>query len=180
MLSVCRASTNIESKRQFRLMRPVGSGARRRRWGVTEAPAHSRRLSHTAINHDLHRATRTVRTSQEDALLELDRIGQGGEGPQFAILQQKHDATAVRQAARLDRGMEMESNGEFVAATQCPATRRGKAVLAIVRTGNNRAAAKQPSDYTGLKEVARRAIIENNSRVRRGGARDLPPILLVH
>src|SRR4029077_19542818 len=110
MLSVCRASTNIESKRQFRLMGPVGPGALRRRRGVTEAPAHCRRLSHPTINHDLHRAARTVRTSQEDAFLELDRIGQGGEGPQFAILQQKHDTTAVRQAARLDRGMEMESN----------------------------------------------------------------------
>jgi hypothetical protein len=50
----------------------------------------------------------------------------------------------------------------------------------IVRTGNNRAAAKQPSDHAGLKEMARRAIVENNGRVRRGGARDLPPILLVH
>src|SRR4029077_4958765 len=102
----------------------VGSGARRRRWGVTEAPAHRRRLSHTTINHDLHRATRSVRTSQEAPFLEPDRIGQGGEGPQFAILQQKHDTPAVRQAARLDRWMEMKLNCEFVAATQCPATRR--------------------------------------------------------
>src|SRR6476620_586587 len=109
MLSLSEASTNIGSKRQFRLIRSVGSTAGRGRWCVTEAPAH-RRLAHATINYDLHGAARAICGSQEHAFLKFYGLGQGSEGPQLAIVQQQNDTTAVRQAAGLDRGMEMEAD----------------------------------------------------------------------
>ena len=93
-----RASTAIGSKRQFRLLRPVGAGAGRRRRRVTEAPAHRRRVAHTSIDHDLYGTSRAVGAGQEHAFLEFDRVGQGREGPQVAVMQQTGSRRGRRPA----------------------------------------------------------------------------------
>ena len=111
-----RASTSIVSKRQFRLLRPVGSGAgcRRRRMAKLQRTAACAR---TAIDHDLHGAARPVGPARKTLSSSSTASAKVAEGPHIAIMQQEHHAAAVREPARLDRGMQMKADGEFVGAS---------------------------------------------------------------
>ena len=120
---------------QFRLLRPVGAGARRGRRRVAKAPAHGRRLAHASVDHDLHGSPRAVIAGQEHAFLKLDCVGQGREGPQVAVVQQKYHASSIGQPACLDRGVQMEADREFVRGIRGKrlAVGPGKSVLAVKR-----------------------------------------------
>src|SRR5262245_32367844 len=110
-------STGIHShhlKWQFRLLCPIRAGPWRRRRRMAETPAHGRRLARASVDHDLHGSPGTVGTGQEHAFLKLDCVGQGRKGPQVAIMQQKYHAASIGQPACLDRGVQMEANGEFI------------------------------------------------------------------
>ena len=56
----------------------------------------------------------------------------------------------------------------------------GVAALDLVRTGDNRCAGKQTADRSRFEKMAGRRIVEGYGRMRRGGARHLPPVLPVH
>ena len=70
---------------------------------MAEAPFYLGMFAGVAVNDDLHGTARAVGAGQEDAFLDLDLLGERGEGPDFAVRQQQNDAAAVGQAAGLDR-----------------------------------------------------------------------------
>src|SRR6478609_9326022 len=90
-------------QRKFRLAPGVaaGIGDRRRCSGADEAPADRRRLPRILPDHDLRGAARAVIAGQEHAVLEVDLVVERLEGPDVAVRQHQHDATGIRQPARL-------------------------------------------------------------------------------
>src|SRR3974377_2006135 len=84
------------SERQFRRVSPFWAGSGRRRRGVPEGPAHLTVAAGMTVDHDLHRAPRSVWSGQQHAFLDLPRFAVGIERPHFAIRQQQDDAASVR------------------------------------------------------------------------------------
>src|SRR5689334_20646286 len=111
-------------ERQFRFTCAVRPRPRRGRRRVTKTPANALLLPDMAVNDDLHRTAWAVRAGQKDALLNFNRVGQGREGPNLAILQQQNDASAVGKTTRLDSRMKMKSEGELR-----PFSRRNRASI---------------------------------------------------
>src|SRR5947209_5899744 len=114
-------------QRKFRLAAGVaaGIGDRGRSGRADEAPADRGRLTRILADHDLRGAARAVIAGQEHAVLEIDLVVEGLEGPDVAIGQHQHDAAGVRQPARLDGRMQMEAHREIgVGALEARALRR--------------------------------------------------------
>src|SRR5437763_1889722 len=106
----------------------------RRGWvGMHEAPAHARHLPGAAVDHQLGRAAGSLASGEIDALLELNRILEGTEGPHLAVGQHQHRTVAVGQPVRLDGRVQMEAHRKCIAAAgrQLVAVRRQKPVLAV-------------------------------------------------
>ena len=85
--------------------------------GLLKAPDHARRRSRLAADDHLHRAARPVIAGEIDAVLELRR----GASPALKVHtslfgDHQHDAVAVGQPRRLDRGMQMEAHRIVVLA----------------------------------------------------------------
>ena len=76
---------------------------------------HARNLAGFSMDHDLDRAAGPVGARQIDALLELDPLLVGVEGPHLLAGQHQDCAMAVAVATRLDEGVEVEAHCESIA-----------------------------------------------------------------
>ncbi len=108
------ASTVAHLKRQFRLVRAVGTRARYGWRGVSETPAHRILLADAAVDDDLHGTPGPIGTGQEHALFDFHVLAHRCKRPQFAIIQQQDCSTPVGQPARFHRRMNVKADREFI------------------------------------------------------------------
>src|ERR1700733_9659785 len=87
---------------------------RRRRIGLLKAPLHARGGARMAVDDHLDRPARSFAGGEINAVLKLDLILAGVEGPYFLARRHQHDTVAVGQPGGFHRGMQVKANGEFV------------------------------------------------------------------
>ena len=84
------------------------------------------------MDHDLGSTAGAVVPRQKHAVFEVHAVVQRLERPDIAVRQHQHDAAGVTEAARLDRGMQVETQRVVVpAALHAAAGRRRQRVLAV-------------------------------------------------
>src|SRR5436305_3073397 len=119
---------------QFRLavgVAPSG-GCRGRTGRAHKAPADRGRAPGILPNDDLRGTARAIVSSQEHTVFQIDLVIERLEGPDVAVRQYQHHATAIAEPARLDGGMKVKAHRETgVVALDPGARRRCNAVLAI-------------------------------------------------
>src|SRR6185436_5827972 len=111
--SGARRNRHLGSLRRRRLLRSPATAPAAARRGIEpgEGPAYPRHLAGMAIDHQLHRPPRPVRTREEHAFLDLEAILVGIEGPDVAVGQHQHGAVAIGDSARPDGRIEMKADG---------------------------------------------------------------------
>src|SRR5580704_16581977 len=152
---------------------------RRRRIGLLKAPLHARGGARMAVDDHLDRPARSFAGGEINAVLKLDLILTGVEGPYFLARRHQHDTVAVAQPGGFHRGMQVKANGEFV-------VRRAHhdgigTVLArhrnVARAAEHRRAAEHAPERRQFDEARRGCVVERDRRMRRGRPRQLPPVL---
>src|SRR5262245_66679313 len=81
-------SRDSDSQRQLRLLVATAAGAAGAgglRGMRGEAPLHPHRLARAAVDHELHGAARAVRPGEIDALLDVDLVLVGVDGPDLLV-----------------------------------------------------------------------------------------------